>query len=51
MLLAIDIDRLLINSSLVILWCPIIFQSFCANIFSISLDLIAMVLKVVSMAV
>ena len=51
MLSDIDVDRLLLNISLVILWYPINFQSVYAIIFSVTFNLIAVILKVVSMDV
>ena len=47
----IDVDRLLLNRSLLSLWYPISFQLICANNFSVTLSLIAVILKVVRMAV
>ena len=51
MLPAIDLDRLLLNISLVNLWYHISFQSVCATTFSFTLNLIAVILKVVRMDV
>ena len=44
---AVDLDKLLLNSSLVILWYPISLQSICAAILSFTLNLIAVSLKLV----
>ena len=51
MLPSIDLDKILLNSLLVSLWCPIILQSMCADIFSFTMDLIAVSLKLVSIDV
>ena len=51
MLFTINIDMLLLNSSFVVLWNQIRFQSVCTTIFPVTLNLIAVVLKVVRMAV
>ena len=45
------IDRLFLNISLVILWLSIRSQYICDNIFSITLNLITVILKVVMIAV
>ena len=51
MLPYIDLVKLLLNSLLVKLWYPISFQSICAAIFSFTLNLIAVSLKLVRIAV
>ena len=43
----IDLGKLLLNSSLVILWHPVSFQSMCAIIFSLNFNLIAVSSKIV----
>ena len=44
------LDKLLLNSSLVSLWYPISFHSICSITFSYTLNLIAVILKVVRIA-
>ena len=51
MLTYIDLDKILLNRLLVSLWYPIIFQSICAASFSFTLNLIAVSLKLVMIAV
>ena len=51
MIPSIDLDKLLLNSLLVSLWYPISFQSICATILSFTLNLIAVSLKLVRVAV
>ena len=51
MLPSTDIDNILLNGSLVVLWQTISFQSVYFTIFSINLDLIAVNLKVLCISV
>ena len=44
---SIDLDKILLNSSLVILWYPISFQSICATNSTFTLNLIAVSLNLV----
>ena len=48
---SIDLDKILLNISLVSLWYPISFQSICATTFSFTLNLIAVSLKLVRISV
>ena len=48
---SIYLDKLLLNSSLVSLWYPISLQAICATTFSFTLNLIAVILKLVMIAV
>ena len=51
MLPYIDLDKLLLNRLLVSLWYPISFQSICAAIFSFTLNLIDVSLKLVRISI
>ena len=51
MLPYIDIYRLLLNILLVVLWYPIILHLVCSTIFSVTLNITDVVLKVVRMVV